>query len=214
VERETWVGIAWAVGLFAAMAGVFAYEAFTFELEEFHVAFEEESTSGQLAGPTLAVGATEQHKVPVESATNLTRVVFTVEWTDSVEPADRFTVVVVGPGVNMTKQAADSNGRIVIEFLGVAPPEQDHIEGVDLAHAKDTDLPRAVVAQGFAGNWTVTVTLANAEPTASPGVGGLPDPMSCGQPNQPDCDGSNGYTLKWAIFSYKAHFPSDDEAHA
>lgn len=181
MERETVVGIAWAVGLVMAMAGVFAYEYATFELGDYNVAETEEVLLTETG--SLQENADESFTVTVPGS-DLVAVVARVTWTDDVGDPDTFEVTIRGPDGFDPWSDGSSSGNLAVR-AEVAPATFDNpVEAVDEADAvaqTDHEAP-------YSGDmdWTITVRLQSA-----PGAEVVP-----GVPVGATADGSNSFTLE------------------
>lgn len=162
MERETVVGIAWAVGLLLAMGGVFAYEAATFEMDTYDVSWglEEASESGN---GQLDEGASDDLEFQV-SGQDLAGVLVRLSWGDG---DDTFQVTLAGPG-GVSKTADGVGGSLEVRVPAGDAREGGEVEAVDEDHA---------ISQFEAGSpydgtaaWTVTITLLDAPGQSVGGV--------------------------------------------
>ncbi len=202
MQKETWIGIAWAIGLFAAMGAVFAYEAATFELSEYPVDWQEvEKTTTETRLLAEAGSARLTQTIPM---VNLTWVEVEIVWTDSDVPSDSFRLTLISP--NGTTRTVNGNAGSLVATMPLATvPTQDSMKGVNHGHAKETDLP-AIVGEG-AMVWTAEVTLTAAPPNNN--VQGDPVGGDCADvatAARPTCDGAQDFRIYWRWSNYHATF--------
>lgn len=176
MKRDTIIGIAGAVLLVAAMAGIFKFEGSQPASSLGSAAFDVAWTTADANGPTTTastpLGDTTETLLDI-SQTNLTRAKFTVTWTPT-QGTDTLRVVITPPegsGLGRNETTADS-GEAAIEFdvPNALPPEFR-------LFANDEDQARSRVAEQNTktvgtGEWTIAVTFESASGVVP--VPGLP----------------------------------------
>lgn len=181
-RKDTVVGVAAAVILVAAMAGIFLYERAQFQ--EYPVTWEPAPVQSLGDGRTLSEGGSETYTLEA-TTTGMARLRAELTWTDGNGEADTFAVDVESPGGATVQESAASSP---IEVQVDVNPEPD----VATAYGRNPDEARhqanaSVTSTGGQGNWTVTVTLEDAPGTqGTGGVGGQED-------------GANDYSLEVAV---------------
>lgn len=166
MDKDTVVGIVGAVILIAAMVGVFYYEGTSADItgaggSGWAVTW----TTGTMGGPT-ADGDTQEGQTSSEtltiSAANLTKIEFTLSWTDNVGSADEFRLVVHPPGGGAPKEVTGSQSPLTVVFEDLnAVPTQDEVGGSNEGEAR-ARLAGAHTKTGGTGEYHVEVTLVSA----------------------------------------------------
>jgi hypothetical protein len=179
VDREAWVGVAWATGFLVLMVSVFAYEYAKFDDGSFRL----RETQLDLADHDgqLATGSADHHVVVLEGTT-LIAVEATLTWTDDVGSNDVFELEVEGHAEPYRTARSGSSGSISLRVEVAVAVEGTHA-GADEHAARAA----AHFEPGWRGEreWTVTIRLAEA-----PGAQAAP-----GVPVELTPDGANAYHL-------------------
>ncbi|HEX2022546.1 MAG TPA: hypothetical protein VHH36_07520 [Candidatus Thermoplasmatota archaeon] len=193
MKKDMVIGIVGTAILVTAMVGVFRFEAGQTG-SSFDVAFPTTAsfTTSETGRTTLDAPTPLQVDV---NASNLTRVVWTLTWTDD-EPtstgADTLVLKVTSPS-GKTQEAQAANGTVTVVFEDLNPPPAPaRLAGSDraAAEARARDL---YTTTGGAGAWNVTVTVASTGAQQVPNPG-LPVPI----------DDGNDWTLGVEGQSYRA----------
>lgn len=186
MQREMWVGFAWAGGVVVAMVSVFFYGLTTYEPAVFEVTWDDREHEETVNGATLAEDDQRRHDflVPGENITSL-RIV--LEWDDPVGPSnDEFELSLTGPdGVDAPQPARGKAGSIQLSMAFADPPTADRAEGASGDHALEQIERPDDPWEGDAA-FAVTVRLVSA-----PGTGGTQDLGL-----DPQADGENDYVLR------------------
>ncbi len=179
-NRDTWTGIAGALILLAAMAGVFLYERGQFH--EYEVSWSASEAGTMTETGTLAEGDTATFTLVVpEGAGIVANVRASLTWTDNDGEPDTFSLALAPPGESASESDTSQRGSIAIS---VPVNDQPATTTAAARSAEDAQeqTAQAPTEEGI-GPWEVTVTLVSAPGEMLPG----------GTEVQPD--GSNGYTL-------------------
>lgn len=183
MQRDMWVGIAWAGGLVVAMVSVFFHGLIVYAPTAFDVAWTDTEHEEVIEGERLDEGDSLVHTVAVPG-TNVTRILVRLEWADDVGPAnDEFSLSVEGPG-DRSQAGSDDAGSIELRFDGADRPTIRTVEGANAEHALG-QIERPNDAWEGDTEWTITVVLR-----AAPGSSGTADLGL-----DPQDDGANDYTL-------------------
>lgn len=170
MKKDIVIGLIGTLILVTAMIGVFRFEASQVG-SSFDVTW---STSAERIHE--ADGGTNEGDASVEAVQvetrNLTRLVFTLQWTDNLGDPDTFNLTVTGPD-GATRSAEGDSGTLSVSFdnLGVAP-ETIRVTGRDQG-AVEQRVGQDFSSFGGTGGYNVTVTLVDAGDQGVP-VAGVP----------------------------------------
>lgn len=197
MDKDTVVGIVGAVILIAAMVGVFYYEGTNEAVtgtggSGWTVTWPTATTGGPSANGQTNEGQTSSQKVMID-ASNLTKVEFTLTWTDDVGSADEFILKVTPPGGGAAKEASGSASPLTVTIDGCnGVPSEDDVGGSDEADAQSR-LARTHTTSGCSGEYAVDITLTTA--------GDARDPTGTIVITN---DGGNAWTLGTRLTSYSS----------
>lgn len=197
MKKDLVIGIVGTAILVLAMIGVFRFEA-SQEGPSYAVTWPTSDVAGPVLEDRSEEGAATTSPL-VLNATNVTRVVFALTWTDDVDGSapDSFEVSIVSP-TGEVRNATGDNGRIEIVFDGVDPQPTDlTLIGTDDADA-EARLRASYTGQRGVGTWNVTITIVDAGDQA------VPDPTGTGTVPPIAADNGNEWTLTPTLTVYRA----------
>lgn len=198
MKKDLVVGIVGTIILVAAMVGVFKYEADRGGGQSWAVTWTEATAAGPTLDGTTQAGATTAEELNV-TASNLTRVTFTLRWTDAENQGrgapDTFNLTVAGPDGATNASGEASNGEIVVTVEGLAPmPGELRLLAASQAEA-ESRIARDATTTAGQGVWSVFVRLVSAPGLAAP-AGGV----------EVQADGVNAWTLETELVSFTPSF--------
>lgn len=165
IDRDTATGIAGALVLIAAMGGVFFYERAQFDTYE--VDWEMATVNETSATGELDEGGSAEHTFTVE-AERLAEVRAEVAWQGDEGDPDTFEVAVAGPEEDLSAETSGDASPIEAAVPISEEPETDTATGRSLEDAR-AQLNASESWSDGSGEWTITVTLAEAPGTGLPG---------------------------------------------
>lgn len=187
------VGIVGTVILVAAMVGVFKYEAGRGGGQSWRVTWTEGAEDGPQAQGTTQAGGTTVEELNV-SAANVTRITFTLRWTDDVGAPDTFNLTIGGPD-GQAYSAEGSNGEVSVTVEGLAPtPGEMRLLAATQAEA-ESRVARDATTRAADGVWGASVKLVTAPGLLAPAGGVEVQP-----------DGANAWTLTATLTTYRPAF--------
>lgn len=192
MKKDLVIGIVGTVILVVAMIGVFKYEASRGGGSSFQVTWAEATAAGPSESGTLQEGASDAKDLDV-NATNVTKIEWTLSWTDDVGNNDAFEFVVTSPsGVNRTGEGSNGKASVVFENLTAMPAEMRILASSEAdAEARIARDATTTAAQGV---WVVSIRLASAPGQASPGGVDVPP------------DNGNAWSLTSTLTVYEPRF--------
>lgn len=188
-NRDTVVGVAAALVLVGAMAGVFLYERSQFD--EYPVTWETTTSATLEETASLGEGDERSHELAA-SAAGISHVDATLTWTDDVGDPDSFTLTLEAPNGSTTSDSGDG-GEIQLAS-GVTPaPDVSSVAGRSPDEAREQANGTVDSTKGQ-GSWTATVSLDEA-PGTDQAVGGQED-------------GANDYNVEVDVEVWEPRIPT------
>lgn len=178
-NRDTLVGVAAALLLVGAMAGVFLYERSQFT--EYPITWETSTAASLDEGGSLAEGDERTHELAV-GASGISHVEATLTWTDDVGDPDTFTLTVEAPNGSTTSDSGDGE-EIELAAQVTPAPDISTVSGRTPEEARQ-QANQSVDSTEGQGTWSATVSLDDA-PGTDQAVGGQED-------------GTNDYSIELA----------------
>ena len=193
MKKDMVVGIVGTVILVAAMVGVFRYEAARGGGQSWHVTWQEATADGPDEDGTTQVGGTSTVELPVTAA-NVTRIEFTLRWTDDVGDPDTFNLT-IGDLSGRAWSAEGSNGEVTVVVDGLAPiPGELRLLAASQAEA-EARVARDATTRAAEGLWGASVKLVQAPGLRAP-AGSV----------EVQTDGQNAWTLTATLVTYEPRF--------
>lgn len=193
MKKDVVVGIVGTVILVAAMVGVFKYEASRGGGQSWRVTWADAEVPGPDAQGTTQVGGTTVAELNVSTA-NVTRITFTLKWTDDVGAPDAFNLTIAGPDGTMWSNEGDT-GEVSVTVEGLAPsPAEIRLLAASQQEA-EARVARDATTHAADGVWGATVKLVRAPGLVAPAGGVEVQP-----------DGKNAWTLTATLTTYQPTF--------